>query len=355
MKTALYEQHLADGARIVDFAGWQMPLHYGSQIREHEAVRTNAGRFDVSHMGVVDIYGDQSVPFLRRLFVSDVGRLTESGMAQYTLMATSDGGIIDDLIVYRLEDRFRIVVNAARRQVDLQWMQRNAEDFAVDIVEEKTACIIAVQGPSALNATERALGASSLAEVPSFRCVLQNGLLIARTGYTGENGVEIICDADDAVEVWNSLGSCGVVPAGLGARDSLRLEAGLNLYGQDMDQSTSPLVSNLSWTIHLSPDDRDFVGRQSIVDEKNAGPAEKLAGLVLTERGVIRRGQNVETNSGPGIVTSGTFSPTLRYSIALARLPRAATGQCTVEIRGRHVGARIVRPPFVRYGKRVHS
>jgi len=350
-RTPLYELHVAHGARMVDFADWEMPLHYGSQLEEHRAVREHCGMFDVSHMTIVDVSGPGSLAYLRRLVANDVGKLDQAGMALYGVLLNESGGVIDDLIVYRRDGGYRTVVNAATRTKVLEWFgAHNREE--VSLIEQDLA-MVAVQGPQALALFQSVVSVAGVAELPAFTAVERGEMMIARTGYTGEDGVEVILPGAAAVALWQDLAAAGVQPAGLGARDTLRLEAGLNLYGQDMDESVSPLVSNLGWTISWQPDDRDFIGRAALQAERAHGPSAKLTGLVLTTRGVMRRGQRVVTELGDGTVTSGIFSPTLGYSIALARVPRKATGPCQVEVRGKLLPARIVKPPFVRRGKQV--
>ncbi len=350
-RTALFDTHVAAGARMVPFAGWDMPLHYGSQLAEHQAVRDGCGMFDVSHMTIVDLAGDGARPLLRRLVANDVDKLSEIGRALYGVLLNDQGGIIDDLIVYRRADGYRAVVNAATRDKVLGWFAR-CNDEGAEIVERDLA-MVAVQGPAAIAAFEAATGWRQVAEIAAFSAREQDGWMTARTGYTGEDGVEVMLPGADAVTLWGALARAGVAPAGLGARDTLRLEAGLDLYGQDMDESTSPLVSNLAWTVAWKPEGRDFIGRAALERERQAGVAQKLTGLVLEEKGVLRHGCRVVTEAGEGEVTSGIFSPTLGYSIALARLPRAAQGACQVDLRGKLKTARIVKPPFVRNGKKV--
>jgi len=350
-RTPLYQAHLASGGKMVDFAGWEMPLHYGSQISEHHAVRQRAGMFDVSHMTVVDVRGDGSEQFLRRVVANDVARLEQAGKALYGVLLNDSGGVIDDLIVYRREDGFRLVTNAATRSRVLAWLGR-CNDEGVAITERDLA-MLAVQGPRALALFGTVAGWSDAGGLGAFCALERDGWMVARTGYTGEDGVEVMLPGADAIELWKSLEQAGVQPAGLGARDTLRLEAGLNLYGQDMDETTNPLISNLGWTIAWQPEERRFIGREALAAARAAGPAEKLTGLVLEQRGVLRHGQPVVTAAGEGVVTSGIFSPTLGYSIALARVPKLAVGACEVEIRGRRLPARIVKAPFVRNGRRV--
>jgi len=355
-RTALIGEHERLGARIVDFGGWDMPLHYGSQIEEHHAVRTAAGMFDVSHMTVVDVTGAGARDYLRRLVANDVGRLTHAGKAMYGCLLNEEGGVIDDLIVYFLaDDRFRLVVNAATRDKDMAWIEARAAGYDVEIRERPELAMIAVQGPEARDKAAACLPegdrAAALALKP-FEAAALGGLFVARTGYTGEDGWEIVVPEGEAAALWRALESAGVRPCGLGARDTLRLEAGMNLYGQDMDESTSPLESALGWTIAWEPADRDFIGRQALEAQRAAGAPRKLVGLLLEDRGVLRAHQKVVVEGlGEGEVTSGTFSPTLSRSIGMARVPAGTGERVHVDVRGRLLSARVVRPPFVRQGK----
>jgi aminomethyltransferase len=353
-KTPLNEAHLAAGARMVDFTGWEMPIHYGSQMDEHHQVRNGAGMFDVSHMTVVDIRGPQTRAFLSYLLANDVAKLHTPGKAFYSCMLTESGGVVDDLITYFMDEGwFRLVVNATTRDKGLAWLERHGADFSVAVTEHHELAIIAVQGPDArekVHALVPAEVAAELRELKPFTALSHDELFFARTGYTGEDGYEILLPGVQAEEFWNRLLKEGVAPCGLGARDTLRLEAGMNLYGHDMDEGTSPLVSGLSWTVAMK-DDREFIGRAALEEQKREGVPRKLVGLVLEGRGVLREGQTVITSDGEGITTSGGFSPTLQKAIAFARIPSRAEGSCEVEIRGKYLPARIVAPPFVRNGK----
>ena len=354
-QTALYQRHVDAGAKLVDFGGWDMPLHYGSQIDEHHVVRTSAGMFDVSHMTVVDVAGPDSRVWLQFLLANDVGRLQKTGKGLYSCMLNPAGGVVDDLIVYwQGEDNYRVVVNAATREADLAWMHEMLGDKQVVLNERDDLAMIAVQGPQAREITAPLLPANAgkaALELGAFESIDLDGVFVARTGYTGEDGWEILLDMDAADALWADLIAAGVRPCGLGARDTLRLEAGLNLYGQDMTMDTSPLESNLSWTIAWEPSDRDFVGRIALDQQREEGVALQFVGLVLEGRGVMRSGQRVKTAAGAGEVVSGGFSPTMQCSIALARLPVGATERCEVEMRSDLKPARIVRPPFVRNGE----
>lgn len=351
-KTPLFETHVAAGARMVDFGGWDMPVNYGSQIEEHHAVRRDAGMFDVSHMLPVDVTGSRARDFLRYLLANDVAKLRDSGKALYSCMLNERGGVSDDLIVYFLHDGwFRIVVNAGTRDKDIAWMQRHAGDFGVEVTPRAELAMVAVQGPNARSKAAGLLGAHATAalDLKPFCGRELDRLFVARTGYTGEDGFEIMMPAGDIAAFWDSLKAAGVKACGLGARDTLRLEAGMNLYGQDMDETTNPLESGLAWTVDLKTA-RDFVGRKAL---EASEVTKQLVGLVLVDRGVLRSHQTVRTKHGEGEITSGTFSPTLQQSIALARIPLGiAPGEAVeVDIRDKTLRAKVVKYPFVRNGK----
>ena len=358
-KTVLNETHRASGARMVDFGGWDMPINYGSQIEEHHAVRRDAGMFDVSHMTVVDLHGPRTREFLRHLLANSVDKLKVQGKALYSCMLNEQGGVIDDLIVYFFDEaHFRLVVNAATRAKDLAWIGQQASAFGVEVKERPDFAMIAVQGP---NARARVIGLLHEVDRPRieklgrFAAAAAQGphgmpLFIARTGYTGEDGFEIIVPGDQAIALWQALADAGVKPAGLGARDTLRLEAGMNLYGQDMDETVSPWEANLGWTISLD-EGRDFIGRKALEAQKAAGVPRVMVGLVLDEKGVLRHGQKVLTANGEGEVLSGSFAPTLDKAVAFARIPAGEPGEVRVDIRGREVPVRVVKYPFVRDGK----
>ncbi len=356
--TVLNESHRRSGAKMVDFGGWEMPLHYGSQIEEHHAVRRDAGMFDVSHMCAVDIEGSDARAFLRRLLANNVDRLSVPGKALYSAMLNEDGGVIDDLIVYSLDDhRYRVVINAGTADKDLAWFgSRLAEwQLAATLTPRREGvhalAMIAVQGPNARQKVWQALPQcrSSCEALKPFFAATVGDHFIASTGYTGEDGYEITLPAEPAESLWNALAAAGVRPCGLGARDTLRLEAGMNLYGQDMDESVSPLDAGLAWTVDLVSE-RDFVGKAALL----ARPKQRqFLGLVLLDRGVLRAHQQVHTSRGEGEITSGTFSPTMQQAIALARLPLAIEVGDTVQvaIRDKRLAARVVQPCFVRNGR----
>lgn len=360
-RTPLYDAHLAAGAKMVDFGGWDMPIHYGSQLEEHHAVRQGVGLFDVSHMTVVDVAGKDTRAYLRRLLANDLDKVGE-GRALYTCMLNERGGVVDDLIVYKIAaDQARLVVNCATRDKDLDWMEKQAGGFAVDIQERPDLAMLAVQGPKARAFLQDLVcddARAALGELPFFGFAQVGSWLIARTGYTGEDGAEIILPGDKAPELWQRLTDAGARPAGLGARDTLRLEAGLNLYGNDMDDGVTPWEANLGWTVALDDPDRDFVGRAALETQKQKDHPV-LRGLVLEGKGVLRPHQGVHVAGGSigpdGETTSGTFSPTLGRAIAFARLPAGTTGTVEVEIRNKRLVAQVVKPPFVKKGQRAYK
>ena len=356
-RTALHAEHVALGARMVPFGGWDMPLHYGSQLEEHHAVRRAAGVFDVSHMRAVDLTGADARAYLRRLLANDVAKLATPGRALYSCMLNPQGGVVDDLIVYHLrEDRFRVVVNAATTAKDLAWMRNQAAGFEVVLAPRADLSMLAIQGPEARQLAGPLLPAAlrepAMALRP-FSAMAGEDWFVARTGYTGEDGFEVMLPNAAAPVFWRALLEAGVRPAGLGARDTLRLEAGMNLYGQDMDETVSPLESGLAWTVAFDPAERDFVGRAALEAERaRAGELRRFVGLVLLDRGVLRSHQKVFAGDREmGEITSGGFAPTLERSIALARVAHDLGDRCTVEVRGKRLAAAVVKPPFVRNGQ----
>jgi len=359
-KTVLNAAHRAMNARMVDFGGWDMPVNYGSQIEEHHAVRKDCGMFDVSHMCPVDVAGPDCRPFLSRLVANDVAKLTVPGKALYSAMLNEAGGVIDDLIIYFLTDtRFRIVVNAGTADKDLAWMRTKVAEWNLDVTitprrdGDNALAIVAVQGPNARARVWQVLPQAKAATegLKGFFAAEVDQYFIASTGYTGEDGFEIMIPATEAEAFWQKLKNVGVAPCGLGARDTLRLEAGMNLYGQDMDETVSPLDAGLAWTVSLNTD-RDFVGKSALTAE---GQQKAFLGLVLLDKGVLRGHQQVITKQGNGEITSGSFSPTLQQSIALARLPLGVQigDEVEVDIRGKALKARVTKPVFARNGKAV--
>jgi aminomethyltransferase len=358
-RTPLYDLHVSLGARMVDFGGWDMPVNYGSQIEEHHAVRRDAGVFDVSHMCVIDVKGARVREFFRYLLANDVAKLKQPGKALYSCMLNEAGGVIDDLIVYFLDETFfRAVVNAGTRDKDLAWMRGIAPKYGVELTERTDLAMLAVQGPNARARVAELLDGrrdEALALEPFFGKQLGDWF-VARTGYTGEDGFEIMVPAGEAADIWIELNRLGVKSAGLGARDTLRLEAAMNLYGNDMDESQNPLESGLAWTVSFDDPARDFVGRKALEALKASGLRSKLVALLLEDRGVLRSHQRVLIDGAgegaeSGEVTSGTFSPTMEKSIALARVPRATGDRVRVDVRGKLLSARVVKAPFVRNGK----
>jgi len=328
-RTPLFELHRQLGARIVDFGGWDMPVQYTSQINEHHAVRRAAGVFDVSHMCVIDLQGSRTRGLLRRLLANDVAKLKQPGKALYSCMLKEDGGVIDDLIVYFLDDsRYRMVVNAGTRDKDLTWIRHHAADFDVEVTERDELAMLAIQGPLAREKVSRSMSpadAQIALGLEAFAGRQIGHWFVARTGYSGEDGFEIMIPAAEAVHVWQKLNNEGVASCGLGARDTLRLEAGMSLYGNDMDETTHPLESGLTWTVAFEPDTRKFIGREALEAIKAKGSSRKLVGLLLEDRGVLRSHQKVLVPGiGAGEVTSGSYSPTLERSIGLARVPAGA-------------------------------
>jgi aminomethyltransferase len=352
-RTPLYESHLAAGAKMVDFAGWDMPIHYGSQLEEHHIVRRDAGMFDVSHMRAVDVAGCDAQAWLRKLVANDVAKLTLPGKALYSCMLNPEGGVIDDLIIYFFSPtKFRIVVNAGTADKDLAWMRKQIAGFDVSVKDRPELAMIAIQGPNARTKFWAAFPETKAASenLIVFQAAEWNAWMIARTGYTGEDGFEITLPAADAPEAWKKLLAAGVAPIGLGARDTLRLEAGMNLYGSDMDETTLPTESGLTWTLDLKDAKRDFIGKSALAARL---PQRQLVGLLLEDRGVLRSHQHVITKQGVGDTTSGSFSPTLQRSIALARVPLGVANGDEVEvmIREKPLKARVVKPNFARHGK----
>ena len=352
-KTALYDHHIKANALMVDFSGWQMPLHYGSQIMEHHAVLKHVGLFDASHIGVVEMIGKDVINYLRFVLANDVAKLKNCGDALYSCMLNEKGGVIDDLIAYRFsDDHFRLVINAGCREKDFEWLQLQAKKFDVTLTLRDDLCLLALQGPEAIAALEYLFDKDTFEKVQVLKnfqfIILDDDVVIARTGYTGEAGVEMIMPVKNALKTWEKCISKGIQLCGLGARDTLRLEAGFNLYGADMTAETSPLISNLSWTVSFKDDNRNFMGRDALLIEKQNGISHQLIGLILESRGVLRNHQIVKINGdGEGEITSGSFSPTLNKSIALARMPVSNATEALVERRGEWLPVKIVKPKFV--------
>ncbi len=361
-KTPLYQKHVDLGARLIPFAGYDMPVQYEGIIEEHLAVRRSAGLFDVSHMGEIVVRGPHAFDFVQRLVTNDVSNLYD-GRAMYTVMCRDDGGIVDDLLVYKMaDDEYMLVVNAANHEKDLDWMIQNNPDKAVLDDRSNDVALMALQGPNALGIAARVAG-QSLEELKfyHFRIFADRTFfdcdfaLVSHTGYTGERGVEIYCDAEKAPQIWDALMEAGrdsgLKPAGLGARDTLRIEAGFCLYGNDITEETNPLEAGLGWLTKLEKE--DFIGKAALEQIRAEGLRRKLIGFVMQERGIPRGGYSILDQDGSeiGSVTSGTQSPLLRYGIGLGyvRNEHAFTvpgSEIQVSIRNRRLRAQVQRPPF---------
>lgn len=352
-RTPIYRHHLEHNATMVDFAGWEMPLHYGSQLEEHKRVREDAGVFDVSHMNSISIQGAGTTRFLRLLLCGDVSRL-KPGKGFYSCMLNEQGGVLDDLVVYRLaKDNYLMVVNAATANQDLDWLNKHKSEEVL-ISSRTDYCIFALQGPYARDRFHEFFTQHSAAsELTPFSFLVEEDVFISCTGYTGEDGYELIMPYKQAENYWQQLvRECGIAPCGLGCRDTLRLEAGMALYGNDLDQQHTPLDSGIQWTVHWEDDKRNFIGKKALSQAKEKGVKEKMVGLILNDSGIIRRGNRVFCSTGEGTVTSGSFSPTLNCSIALARIPRSEDKkQCEIEVREKRLRANIVKPPFIKKKK----
>ncbi|TDR77944.1 glycine cleavage system aminomethyltransferase GcvT [Paludibacterium purpuratum] len=355
-RTPLFEEHLAAHGKMVDFAGWEMPIHYGSQLKEHELVRADAGMFDVSHMTVVDITGADAKTWLQKLIANDVAKLGFEGKALYSGMLNAQGGVVDDLIVYLTSYGYRMVINAGTTEKDLAWMENQRAGFDVTLKVRRDLAMLAVQGPNALAkfCDVKPEAAEIVKSLKIFQGAFCGEWFIARTGYTGEDGLELMLPAGEIAALFRALIAGGVAPCGLGARDTLRLEAGMNLYGHDMDETVLPLEAGMGWTIAWEPETRDFNGRKALEAAKASGLKMKQVGLVLEGRGVLRDGLRVVVPGvGEGVITSGSFSPTLKHSVAIARVPVGTAATAEVDLRGTLTPVRVVKMPFVRNGKKV--
>ncbi|HBL30000.1 MAG TPA: glycine cleavage system aminomethyltransferase GcvT [Acidobacteria bacterium] len=354
-RTPLYACHVELGARLVDFAGWEMPVQYTGVIEEHRAVRTAAGLFDVSHMGEVRVRGAGAEAFLQRLTPNDVAKLVP-GRAHYSGLLTEEGTYVDDLLVYRLAaDDFLVVVNASNAPRDFAWIAERAGG-EVEVTDECDRwALIALQGPKALEILEPLAPGASALRYYGFRQGTVDGrpALISRTGYTGEDGFELYVDPEHAVALWRRLVDAGAAPAGLGARDTLRLEAAMALYGHEIDEKTTPWEAGLDWVVKL--DKGDFSGRAALVAQKEAGAPRRLVGFEVEGRGIARQGHTVLAGgTAVGVVTSGTWSPTFEKALGLAYVPPAlaAPGTAlTLDVRGKALAARVVPTPFYRRAK----
>ncbi len=355
LRTPLYDMHLALGAKIIDFNGWDMPLHYGSQVDEHHHVRKECGMFDISHMSIFDIQGTQAQAFLQHVLCNDVALLETIGSAQHSLLLNEQGGVIDDLMVFRTDSGYRLVGNAVTHQRVQSWLNEHAEPFACTVSWRNDLCLFSIQGPFTRERLSGILSSSRSQLVQTLEhhfAAADGDWFISCTGYTGEIGIEIMLPSTQAVDFMNELVGAGIAPIGIGARDTLRLEAGFNLYGFDSNEQISPLTTNMQHVVCWQPESRNFIGRQALQTQQDKGVAEKLVGLVLEERGVLRAGQPVRIdNQISGVITSGSFSPSLGKAIALARVPIDTGDRAEVEIRHKWFPVRVVKPRFVRYGK----
>jgi aminomethyltransferase len=354
-RTPLYALHRELGAKLIDFGGWEMPVQYAGILEEHRAVRERVGLFDVSHMGELELRGEGALAALQRLTCNDVARLTD-GRIHYSAMLTERGTFVDDVLVYRRgADSYLVVVNASNTPKDFAWAKANAGTGARIEDRSDAYALIAVQGPAAAGLMRR-VSSPDPGDLPyyGFReatTVCGATALVSRTGYTGEDGFEVYCRPEDAERIFRGLLDAGkadgVVPCGLGARDTLRLEAKMALYGNDIDDTVTPWEADLAWIVKMGKG--DFLGRDALAAQKQAGVARKLAGFEMVDRGIARHGYPAKTPAGGGVVTSGTHSPTLGKPIGLAMLPAAAGAlgsEFDVEIRGRDARARVIPTPF---------
>jgi|TARA_B110000914_G_scaffold226400_1_gene251121 aminomethyltransferase len=350
-KTTLYDMHIKLGAKMVDFGGWSMPINYGSQINEHKIVRSNVGIFDVSHMSVFDLSGPEQEKFLKNLLPNDVQKINTPGRALYSPLLNEAGGILDDLIVYNLGDHYRIISNCATCSQNHGWFTKQSDNYDVNIEFMNNFSIIAVQGPNSGNIL-KSIDMNGLDEMNDFDVTNVNSMMVAKTGYTGEEGFEIVIDNANVKSLWANLIDAGAVPIGLGARDTLRLEAGLNLYGTDMDSANHPYESNLAWTLDFKDIDRNFIGKSALLKIDQTA-CKELKGIILRDKGILRSHQMIEHDSGGGEILSGTFSPSFGFSIAFARIDKGHNGEGKVQIRNNEFKVEIVSPPFMRKGKIV--
>ncbi len=344
---------------MIDFHGWDMPINYGSQLSEHEQVRNSCGIFDVSHMTILDFEGKDVKEFLRKLLANDINSLNEDFDGLYSALLNESGGILDDLIAYKLESGYRLVFNCATRESDISWVVSQVGDMNVSFSERLDLSMIAMQGPDVFEVLSRCFSAETSNELKKkrpFQGLMENGTLVTTTGYTGEKGVEIMIDNEKANSLWQKAIQSGARPVGLAARDTLRLEAGMNLYGFEMDKMISPLECNMAWTVSLKDKERSFIGKEAFELKKKNGDHDLLKGLLFEDRCIVRSNQEIffdEKKTKKGIVTSGTYSPTLKKSIALARIVHSDKETCLAEVRGKIFTAAIGQPRFIKEGKIV--
>ena len=350
-KTALHNAHINLGAKMVNFSNWEMPISYTSLIEEHHAVRNGAGIFDVSHMSVFDFNGGDQVAFFERIFANDIKKISNDNKAIYGALLNEKGGILDDLIIYHAGDKFRLVSNCSTREQNRQWYEKHAVEFGVEVIERSDMGILAIQGPDALNKILSIKEMNSQVEnLKSFGCMFDGDKLYARTGYTGEDGLELIVPSRNISQLWDQALSLGCVPIGLGARDTLRLEAGLNLYGNDMTIDNHPYESNLGWTIDMTDQNRQFIGKEALLSIDQT-KSQKIVGIILQDKGVLRAGYEINHDRGKGLVLSGSYSPTLQSSIGLARVDQGYPEHGKVMIRNKVLNIDFVSPRFLERGK----
>ena len=350
-KTPLNNAHIELGAKMVNFSHWEMPISYTSLIEEHHAVRNTAGVFDVSHMSVFDFNGGDQVAFFEKIFANDIKKISNEDKAIYGALLNEEGGILDDLIIYHANEKFRLVSNCSTREQNRQWYEKHAVEFGVEVVERSDMGILAIQGPDALSKILSIDGINpQVNNLQSFGCMFDGDKLYARTGYTGEDGLEIIVPSVDINQFWDQALRLGCAPIGLGARDTLRLEAGLNLYGNDMTIENHPYESNLGWTIDMTDKNRQFIGKEALLSIDQS-KSQKIVGIILRDKGVLRSGYEVIHDEGKGVVLSGSYSPTLQSSIGLARVDQGYKKDGKVMIRNKMLNIDFVSPRFIERGK----
>lgn len=350
-KTPLNKSHIELGAKMVNFSNWEMPISYSSLIEEHNAVRNTVGIFDVSHMSVFDFDGDNQVAFFEKIFANDIKKIYKDNKAIYGALLNEEGGILDDLIIYHANNKFRLVSNCSTREQNRQWFEKHAVEFGVKVMERSDMGILAIQGPDALNKIlEIKEIDAQVNTLPSFGCMFEGDKLYARTGYTGEDGLELIVPTKDINHLWDQALELGCTPIGLGARDTLRLEAGLNLYGNDMTINNHPYESNMGWTIDMSDENREFIGKDAILSIDQS-KSQKIVGIILQDKGILRSGYEITHEQGKGVVLSGSYSPTLQSSIGLARVDQGYKENGKVMIRNKLLNIDFVSPRFLGQGK----
>ena len=345
-KTFLYQNHLENDAKIVNFSGWEMPLNYGSQIEEHKAVRNKVGMFDVSHMTVFQFEGKDKIEFLKKLLANDIGKINGKNKGLYSLILNHKAGIIDDVIAYHVENEFFLVSNCATYDNDKKWLESNAKSYEVNVKHRDDLGILAIQGPLSDKIVSKILD-FNCKEMSTFDVQVINEVIVAKTGYTGELGFELIAPGDILIKFWKNMLKLNVTPIGLGARDTLRIEAGYCLYGTDMDESINPYECGLGWTVDMDDAQRSFIGKDSLqnIDIKKS---RKLVGVILNQKGVLRTGYKLTDGDAKGEILSGSFSPILKKSIGFARTDPEFGLKGKVLIRNNALNVEIVSPRFIK-------